>query len=134
MFTVVVEEEFSAVHRVRLADGTVEAPHGHDWVVRAHFARLSLDDSGMVIDFGEARAALRSIIEQFHGCDLNDCAGLAGASPTAEVLARLVLERLLSAGLGAVCRVEVTEAPGCVASFERPARLSGQAAEDPPPA
>ena len=38
MYTVSVEARFSAVHRVSLPDGGIERAHGHDWLVRVHFA------------------------------------------------------------------------------------------------
>ncbi len=133
MFTIVVEAGFHAVHSVRFADGTVEDPHGHDWVVRAHFASVELDDNGMVIDFGRAQATLRSVVEPLDECDLNSHAALEGLNPTAEVVARFVLEGLLAAGLGSVRRVEVTEAPGCAACYETPPRSLGAATGDSPP-
>ena len=133
MFTIVVEAGFHAVHSVRFADGTVEDPHGHDWEVRAHFACVELDDTGMVVDFSRAQAALRSVVEPLDECDLNSSAALEGLNPTAEVVARFVLEGLLATGLGSVSRVEVTEAPGCVACYEAPPHSLGAATGDSPP-
>ena len=120
MFTIMVEARFSAVHRVRYADGTVEDPHGHDWRVRAFFTKPELDDAGMVIDFGEAQAALMSAVGDFDGTDLNAHPALRGANPTAEVMAKHLFDRLTADGLSALRCIEVTEAPGCVASFEHP--------------
>ncbi|MGB2986249.1 MAG: 6-carboxytetrahydropterin synthase, partial [Phycisphaerae bacterium] len=114
MYAVTVEAGFSAVHRVRLRDGTLEPQHGHDWHVRARFARAELDDAGMVIDFGNARSALQSIVAQLHHTNLNHHEDLADSNPTAEVVARYIFERLAKMGLSTVSRVEVTEAPGCV--------------------
>ncbi len=118
MFTISIEAGFSAVHRVRFLDGMVEEPHGHDWRVWAFFTKSQLDDAGMVIDFGEAQAALRSAVGPFDGTDLNAHPALHGANPTAEVVAKHVFDRLSAAGLSSLCRVEVTEAAGCVAIFE----------------
>jgi 6-pyruvoyltetrahydropterin/6-carboxytetrahydropterin synthase len=120
MFTVIVEAEFHAAHHVRLADGTDEEPHGHDWIVRAHFAGAELDEVGMVIDFELARTTLRSVIRPLDGSDLNGHTALDGLNPTAEVVARFVLNGLVASGLESVNRVELTEAPGCVASYARP--------------
>ena len=118
MFTISIEAEFSAVHRVRYLNGMVEEPHRHDWRVRAFFSKSQLDDAGMVIDFGEAQAALRSAVGPFDGTDLNAHPALHGANPTAEVVTKHVFDRLFAAGLSSLRRVEVTEAPGCVAIFE----------------
>ena len=119
MFTIAVETKFSATHRVRYLDGTVEASHGHHWRVRAFFSKSQLDGVGMVIDFGEAHEVLRSAAHDFEGADLNAHPALCGANPTAEVLAKHLFDRVLAAGVSALRRVEVTEAPGCIAIFER---------------
>jgi len=118
MFTVTVEAGFSATHRVRFADGSVEPQHGHDWNVRAHFSRVDLSDTGMVVDFGKAQAALRKAVAQFQYADLTDHEALGGMNPTAEVVARVVFDRLADDGFDSLARIEVTEAPGCVAAYE----------------
>lgn len=120
MFTVTVEATFSAVHRVRLRDGSLEPHHGHDWLVRAHFTRVGLDDSGMVVDFIEARSALQAAVAQLHHADLNEHAAFTGLNPTAEVVAKHVFDRLKTSGPAQISRVEVTEAPGWTAIYEPP--------------
>ena len=42
MYEVSVEALFSASHRLRLYDGELEPPHGHDWRVTATFRGDSL--------------------------------------------------------------------------------------------
>lgn len=117
MYGVTIEAGFSAVHRVRLADGTIEPLHGHDWRVRACFAKAALDDHGMVVDFDRAASALRSLVTEFDHTDLNECAAFAGLNPTAEAVARHVFDRLAATELPAPTRVEVSEAPGCTAWY-----------------
>ena len=118
MYSVSVEARFSAVHRVRLPDGTLEPPHRHEWIVRASFARAELDQLGMVVDFSAAQSGLRSVTARLDQKELNTCEGLTGQNPTAEVVARYIFQCLVDAGFSTVSRVEVTEAPGCVAAFE----------------
>jgi len=129
MFTIVVEAEFSATHRVRYLDGTVEEPHGHAWRVRALFSRSQLDDVGMVIDFGVAQSALRSAVNELENTNLNSHPALRGANPTAEVVAKHLFDRILIAGVSTLRRIEVTEGPGCVAFFERSNGASREAPE-----
>ncbi len=124
MYTVSVEAEFRAVHRLRLSDGTLEPRHGHEWRVRAHFTRAELDEADMVIDFDEARAGLESVVALLHETDLNRHEALAGANPTAEIVAKYVFDQICAQGLFTIRRVEVIEAPGCAAVFE-PSRPSG---------
>ena len=129
VFSIAVEVGFSAEHRVRYPDGTVEEPHGHAWRVRAFFSRPHLDDVGMVIDFGVAQAALRSAVNELENSDLNAHPGLRDSNPTAEVVAKHLFDRILAAGVSTLRRVEVTEAPGCVAIFERGKGVSTDASE-----
>ena len=120
MYTVSVETTFFAIHGLQLRDGTMEPRHGHEWRACAHFARADLDEDGMVIDFAEARAALDSATEELRQTDLNVHPGLRGRNPTAENLARHIFERLRDLGQPSVTRVQITEALGCVATYEPP--------------
>ena len=119
-FTISIEATFSATHRLRFADGSLEPLHGHDWHVRAYFQRAELDEAGMVVDFHRAEETLRAILAPLHHSDLNALPDFAHLNPTAEIVARRVFQKLFDAGLREVSRVDVTEAPGCVASYRRP--------------
>lgn len=118
MYTVSVEANFSAIHRVRSADGSLEPPHGHDWRVRAYFGRNELDEQEMVVDFLEAKSGLEAAIADLNHANLNEIEVFRDRNPTAEAVAKLLFDRLRGRGLAALIRVEVTEAAGCVASFE----------------
>jgi 6-pyruvoyltetrahydropterin/6-carboxytetrahydropterin synthase len=118
MFTVIVETGFSAIHSVVLPDGTLEPPHGHDWRVRAHFAAEALNEFGMVVDFEEAKKALSQVAAQLEQTNLNENPEIPGPCPTAEVVARHIFEQIRRQGLPSLKKVEVTEAPGCVAAYE----------------
>ncbi len=118
MFTVMVSATFSATHRVSLPGGDLEPLHGHDWAVRGYFSREALDEHGMVVDFCAAESALNTIVAEWHHQDLNDHPAFAGAVPTAEVVAKCLFDRLAQRGFPELRRVEVTEAPGCVAAYD----------------
>jgi len=118
MFTVMVSAGFSATHRVSLPGGELEPLHGHDWTVRAFFSREALDGRGMVVDFCAAETALQSIVAEFHHRSLNDHPALCGGAATAEILAKHLYDQLARAGFPELRRLEVTEAPGCVACYE----------------
>ena len=117
LYGVTVGAGFTASHHVRLPDGAWEAPHVHPWRVRVHFAAAELDSNAMVVDFCAAQKALGSILAPLQDADLNVHPAFSGRSPTAEVVARWVFDQLTDCGVGPVWRVEVTEAPGCAASF-----------------
>lgn len=119
MYNIRVETTFSALHRVHLPDGSLEPIHGHDWVVRAIFGADQLDRHGMVVDFLEARSALEAAVAPLHHGDLNDYPAFAEKSPTAENVARTVFDHIYGQGFSRLLlRVEVIEAPGCLATYE----------------
>ncbi len=124
MFTIVVQCRFSALHRLRLPSGDFEPQHGHDWIARAFFSRATLSDSGMVIEFDAARSALQSVVEPLQYSDLNSLDSFSGLNPTAEVVAKFIFDQLVDLGFDLLRRVEVTEAPDCIAAYEPPNRFS----------
>ncbi|MEK6798548.1 MAG: 6-carboxytetrahydropterin synthase [Planctomycetota bacterium] len=123
MHSVSVETGFSALHQLRLATGALEPLHGHDWRVRAVFVAPTLDDLGMVVDFHEAEAVLRAAVRPFDHANLNQLPVFAGRNPTAEVVSKIVFDRIGELGLRRPARVEVTESPGCVACFDPTLRV-----------
>jgi 6-pyruvoyltetrahydropterin/6-carboxytetrahydropterin synthase len=100
-----------------MADGSVEPAHGHDWQIRATFETIELDSCGMVVDFHKAEGALAKVLASLQFGNLNEAPVFSGRNPTAEAVARHVFDELAAGGLP-VCRVEVTEAPECIAVYE----------------
>lgn len=118
MYSVTVESRFSAMHHIRLHNGTAEPPHGHDWIVRVTFSKSSLDELGMVVDFADAKRALKNVLARLHYVDLNQLTELMGKNPTTEVVAEWLFQQIAAEGFDSLARVEVTEAPGCLAVYE----------------
>ena len=118
VFEVTIRRTFNAIHALRFADGSAEPPHGHDWRVAVTVARPALDENGLVADFHELERQLDAALNPWHGRDLNALPPFdQGRSPTAEHVALTVAEALaLPAGVW-LRRVEVEEAPGCVAAY-----------------
>ncbi|MBI5724199.1 MAG: 6-carboxytetrahydropterin synthase [Planctomycetes bacterium] len=115
-----VRAAFGARHAIRLADGSLEPSHEHLWEVQAAFRAERLDPAThVVIDFVEVKDALDRISAEFEGADLNSMHEFSAASPTAELVARMLAQKLLavlSAG-GMLYMVRVSEAPGCHAAY-----------------
>jgi 6-pyruvoyl-tetrahydropterin synthase len=118
LYSVIVEATFSASHRLRLADGSWEPLHGHDWRVWAVFSRANLDEAGMVMDFHAAQSALMAVVAPLHHGLLNEHPAWLQIPPTAESVARHVFDRLLERGWTSLRAVRVREAPGCDAVYE----------------
>ncbi len=119
MFEISVTTRFPAAHRLRLADGTLEPLHEHDWRVTVTLAARRLDSIGVVADFGRIRAQLAQAVADMRGTNLAAIDALEGQNPSAENVARLIADRLapqLPAEAALVC-VEIEEEPGCVARY-----------------
>ena len=120
MFGIIVEKQFCATHQLRLPDGTLEPLHGHDWIVRAFCRAGRLDEFDMVLDFHVAEQALASAVAAWHHQHLNTLPAFAGRNPTAELVAFELFRLLKNKDLSALYRLEVTEAPNCIAFYEEP--------------
>lgn len=119
MYTASVQDIFSATHQLTFANGEKEPLHGHDWKVRAVFERSELDLIGMVVNFEDARKVLGKIVANLNHRNLNEIAAFRNCNPTAELVARHICRELHTAFGTLIRRVEVTEAPGCIASYEQ---------------
>jgi len=98
-------------------NGRCAHPHGHNGIAEVELAAESLDNKGMVYDFGELKARLMEFIDKEldHRMILREDDPLVEAlstagepaylmkeNPTAENLARLIYREALSRGLPVV--------------------------------
>ena len=119
MFEVTVSGWFAASHQLRLADGSLEPLHGHNWKVAVTFAGPSLDEMEVLIDFTRVRGRLDELLKELHDRHLNDLEPFRSKNPSAERVAEFVALRM-GADLAAPVRlrsVDIEEAPGCTARF-----------------
>jgi 6-pyruvoyltetrahydropterin/6-carboxytetrahydropterin synthase len=85
---------FSASHRLRLYDGSLEPLHGHNWKITVTVGSQKLDEIGVVMDFHDLARRLRDVIHPMHNHHLNDLAAFAEVNPTAENVAQWVAKTL----------------------------------------
>ena len=121
MYQITVETTFSAAHALRLADGTTEPTHGHDWRVAVTVASYQLDAVQTVMDFHQLRHIVDDVIVSFRNRNLNDVEPFAAGeiNPSAERVAWWIGTRTqerLPDGAQLVS-TRVGEAPGCTATF-----------------
>jgi 6-pyruvoyltetrahydropterin/6-carboxytetrahydropterin synthase len=111
-----VFERFEAAHYLTSYKGSPEPIHGHSFGVRV---RVCGDpgNEGMIVDFLELKALLKNTIDPFSQRLMNEVPPFERTSPTAEHIARFVYETLKPTFRSAPIRVEVEEAPGCVAGY-----------------
>lgn len=98
MFEVRVEAEFAAAHFLKDYHGKCENLHGHNYRVFAHAKGDSLDEGGMLIDFGELKAALRKVCKVLDHTNLNDLqengAFVFMQNPSAERIAKYIFDKI----------------------------------------
>jgi 6-pyruvoyltetrahydropterin/6-carboxytetrahydropterin synthase len=118
MFLVRVEADFAAAHFLKHYHGKCERLHGHNYKVRVWARGESLGSGGMLLDFGELKAALRSVLEGLDHSLLNDEKAFED-DPSAERIAAFIFkslaQRLPEAPLHAV---EVFETETSMARYE----------------
>jgi 6-pyruvoyltetrahydropterin/6-carboxytetrahydropterin synthase len=94
MYTARIEDGFSAAHFLAHYHGKCERLHGHNYRVRVTARGDSLDEGGMLVDFGMLKKALREILGELDHTSLNDHPAFKDGSPSAERIARFVFDRM----------------------------------------
>lgn len=117
-FSIITEHVFAAAHQILLPDGVLEPLHGHNWALRVTVQTDRLDDFGMVMDFHALQAAVERVIAPFRNRNLNEIPPFDRSSPTAERIAAFVARSLDLPREVKLARVELMEAPGCLAVCE----------------
>ena len=120
MFEVVVYTHFASAHNLRGYKGKCEELHGHNWKVAARVTAEKLDSLGMVVDFGELKKELQTIIERLDHKYLNDVPPFDRLNPSSENIAHFIFHELAKAMNGegkSVSSVSVWESDTSVATF-----------------
>ena len=94
MYTVRIEDGFAAAHFLTRYHGKCERLHGHNYKVFITAAGPTLDDGGMLLDFGILRATLRHVTGELDHSSLNDHPEFRDGCPSAERIARFVYDRM----------------------------------------
>lgn len=122
MYEIVVEDEFSAAHFLKLYDGSWEPRHGHDWRVAVTARASKLDSMGVVADFESLKPDLKRVLGELSEISINDHPAFKGgkANPSTENIARVVCERLsevFRSDNARIVKVTVWETPDASASY-----------------
>ena len=92
---VTVRGQFCAAHALRNYNGKCERAHGHNFAVEASVEGERLDPAtGILLDFGILKKALRDILACLDHTDLNELAFFRDINPSSENLARYIAARL----------------------------------------
>jgi 6-pyruvoyltetrahydropterin/6-carboxytetrahydropterin synthase len=118
MYYVRVEADFAAAHFLTHYRGKCERLHGHNYKVRVHAKAEALGPGGMLLDFGELKAALRAVIGRLDHSLLNDEPAFEG-DPSAERIAEFIYKAVaLELPQAPLHAVEVFETETSMARYE----------------
>lgn len=120
MYEIMVQESFSAAHRLRDYGGKCEGLHGHNWHVDVIVRSQGLNETGLAIDFRVLKEHTRSVLSALDHAFLNDLPEFQAINPSSENIARYIFERvsaLLSGVPAKVARVNVWESDHACASY-----------------
>ncbi|HNY10957.1 MAG TPA: 6-carboxytetrahydropterin synthase QueD [Candidatus Wallbacteria bacterium] len=129
MYEISAKFSISSAHFLREYEGKCANLHGHNWKITVHVSGEMLKNNGMLVDFGELKALMKSVEEELdHKC-LNDIDIFKSKNPTAENIAEYIYLRmsrlLVESGNGhaAISRVSVFETENCEAVYTPPSPI-----------
>ncbi|HON88756.1 MAG TPA: 6-carboxytetrahydropterin synthase QueD [Spirochaetia bacterium] len=118
MYTIRIEQSFSAAHYLTNFHGKCENLHGHNYTVRVYVTGQTLDKAGMLVDFGIAKHQLKNVLELLDHKNLNDIPEFQN-SPSAERIAQFIYHALVQRNATIPWQaVEVFETETSMARYE----------------
>ena len=94
LFEIKVISSFAAAHNLKDFRGKCENLHGHNWKVEVVLRGESLESNGILVDFGEVKAATREALEEVDHKYLNELPFFSQNNPSSENVARFLFEKL----------------------------------------
>lgn len=94
MFEIKIISDFAAAHHLRNFRGRCENLHGHNWKVEVVLRGRGLNQTDMVIDFGEVKQATRDLLTRLDHTYLNELPYFQTRNPSSENIALYLYENL----------------------------------------
>jgi len=120
-FEVMIERNFSSAHQLRGYKGKCENLHGHNYKIEIYARGSELDNVGLLVDFMELKAAADEVVQYLDHRNINELPPFVELQPSAENLAKYVLERVSSRiddDRVRVYKVRCFETPTSVATYQ----------------
>jgi 6-pyruvoyltetrahydropterin/6-carboxytetrahydropterin synthase len=117
---VMIQMSFSAAHYLRNYVGKCANLHGHNYKVEVHVRGQKLNETGMLIDFADLKAATRKVVDYLDHRNINDLPPFdKEINSTAEEIAAYFLREIgaqLNNDRIQVYKVRVWETANCLAT------------------
>ena len=119
MFTISIENAFTASHELTYAGGEKEELHQHDWQLKVAVDVEDLDENGLAVDFIDLKAKIDGITTPLNNIPLEKHPAFEGINASAENVAKYIYDQLIPQlpTRAMLVSVEIMEAPGCWAKY-----------------
>ncbi len=97
MFELKVVTNFAAAHQLKMVAKKCENLHGHNWKVEVCVAGETLNDAGVLVDFGEIKKHLSKVIAMLDHKFLNELEFFHEGNPSSENIAMYIAKALRAA-------------------------------------
>ena len=94
MFELKVITRFAAAHQLKMVAKQCENLHGHNWKIEICVAGGTLNDAGVLIDFGELKKYIATIIDSLDHKFLNELEYFKDGNPSSENIALYIAHEL----------------------------------------
>lgn len=119
MYTITVEDKFSAAHRLRDYPGSCSRLHGHNYKVIVSVTTEDLDKIGLAFDFRELKKITHDAMEMLDHQNLNKLEPFLAVNPSAENIARVVYSEISKHLPDRVTlkEIKIVESEGCTITY-----------------
>ncbi|MDD2388462.1 MAG: 6-carboxytetrahydropterin synthase QueD [Desulfobacterales bacterium] len=97
MFELKVVTHFAAAHQLKMVSKKCENLHGHNWKVEVYITGKTLNSAGVLIDFGQLKKHVSSIMEQLDHKFLNELNYFQEKNPSSEIISQYIAQTLQKA-------------------------------------
>ena len=95
MYELRVITRFAAAHRLTMVGEKCENLHGHNWKIEVYVQGTSLDEGGVLVDFGVIKRHVRELMQTLDHKFLNELDFFQdGTPPSSENIARYLADEL----------------------------------------
>lgn len=121
MFELKVVTHFAAAHKLKMVAKKCESLHGHNWKIEICVAGKTLNDAGVLVDFGELKQHVSEIMAGLDHKFLNELDYFDDHNPpSSENIARYIansLQTILNNSKVKVVRVTAWESEDACATY-----------------
>ncbi|MCP3950990.1 MAG: 6-carboxytetrahydropterin synthase QueD [Desulfobacterales bacterium] len=121
MYELKVETDFAAAHQLAMVGEKCENLHGHNWKIEVIVAGETLDEGGVVMDFGIIKQHVRAVMETLDHKFLNELEIFSDAvPPSSENIARYIadsMQKKLDNPAAKIARVSAWESKNACATY-----------------